>query len=95
LPLANLVRDLLRFNHASLRPYEPSAFALGAKEGKLVGGCRPWTLPPSLADAQSAPQLLPAASATGWPTGATPAYVCAGDKTYVVTLRPLVAGERP
>ncbi len=94
-PLAALVRDLLRFSHASLRPYEPLAYVLGAREGKLVGGCRPWTLPAVLAEVQAAPQLLSAASATGWPTGATPAYVCAGEKTYVVTLRPLVAGERP
>ena len=66
-----------------------------AREGKLGGGCRPWTLPVALAEVQAAPHLLPAASATGWPAGATPASVCAGDKTYVVTLRPLVAGERP
>jgi len=95
LPLAALVRDLLRFSHVSLRAYEPSAFALGAREGTLVGGCRPWTLPAVLAEVQSAPQLLPAGAATGWPTGATPALVCSGDKTYVVTLRPLVPGERP
>lgn len=93
--LASLVGDLGRFSHASLRPYEPGSYALGVREGRLAGGCRTWTLPLALADAEASPHLLPAASATGWPTGATPAQVCAGDKTYVVTLRPLVPGERP
>jgi hypothetical protein len=95
LPLASLVGDLARFSHASLRPYEPSGYALGVREGKLIGGCRAWTMDLTLADAQASPHLLPAASVTGWPTGATPAQVCSGDKTYLVTLRPLVAGERP
>ena len=36
-----------------------------------------------------------AADAIGWPTGALPASVCAGDKRFVVTLRPLLPGERP
>jgi hypothetical protein len=49
----------------------------------------------ALADAATSTQLLPAAAATGWPTGATPAQVCSGDKTYVVTFRPLVPGEKP
>jgi hypothetical protein len=49
----------------------------------------------TLADALAAPNVVPAESVTGWPTGATPAQVCSGDKTYVVTLRPLVPGERP
>jgi hypothetical protein len=95
LPLASLVRDLGQFGHASLRPYEPSAYALGVREGKLTGGCRAWTLSLALADAVATPQVVPFASATGWPTGATPAQVCAGNKTYVVTLRPLVPGEKP
>jgi hypothetical protein len=95
LPLASLVRDLAAFSHASLRPYEPSGYALGVREGKLSGGCRAWTLPLALADAVATAQVLPSAAAAGWPTGATPAQVCVGDKTYVVTLRPLVPGERP
>jgi hypothetical protein len=95
LPLASLVKDLVRFGHASLRPYEPSGYALGVHEGKIAGGCRSWTLPVALAEAAAAPRFLAAASATGWPTGATPAQVCSGDKTYVVTLRPLVPGEKP
>lgn len=95
LPLANLVKDLAGFGHPSLRPRAPAGFALGVREGELVGGCRAWTLPVTLADAVAAPNVVPAESATGWPTGATPAQVCSGDKTYVVTLRPLVPGERP
>ena len=95
LPLASLVTDLGRFTHASLRPYPPSGYALAVREGKLVGGCRPWSLPLALAEAQAGPHLVPPAAAFGWPTGATPAQVCAGDKTYVVTLRPLLPGEKP
>ena len=95
LPLASLVRDLAQFTHASLRPYEPGSYALGVREGKLAGGCRPWTLPVPLADAEASPRIVSAASVVGWPTGATPASVCAGDKAYVVTLRPLVPGEKP
>ena len=95
LPLASLVSDLEHFGHASLRRYEPGGYALGVREGKLAGGCRAWTLPMTLADALASPHLVPAASATGWPTGATPAQVCSGDKTYVVTLRPLVPSEKP
>lgn len=95
LPLASLVRDLAQFTHASLRPYEPGSYALGVREGKLAGGCRPWTLPVPLAEAEASPRILSAASVTGWPTGATPASVCVGDKTYVVTLRPSVPGEKP
>lgn len=95
LPLANLLRDLGQFSHASLRPHAPESYALGVREGKLAGGCRPWTLPVPLADAEASPRTVSAASVVGWPTGATPASVCAGDKTYVVTLRPLVPGEKP
>lgn len=94
-PLSSLITRLLRFDHASLRPYEPGSYALGAREGKLVGGCRGWTLPVPLAEALVGPRIVPAAAVAGWPTGATPAVVCSGDKSYVVTLRPLVPGEKP
>jgi hypothetical protein len=42
-----------------------------------------------------APRILTAADFATWPTGAAPASVCAGDKSYVVTLRPLLPGEKP
>jgi hypothetical protein len=42
-----------------------------------------------------AAQAVPAADFASWPTGAAPASVCAGDKKYVVTLRPLLPGEKP
>jgi hypothetical protein len=94
-PLASLIADLLRFDHVSLQPYEPDSYALVAHEGTLVGGCRPWALPASLAEAIAGPVVLPAAVVSDWPTGATPASVCSGDKAYVVTLRPLLPGETP
>jgi hypothetical protein len=95
LPLASLLQQLLRFDHPSLRPYRPSAYAVIAREGKLAGGCRRWTFAEPVTESLFAPQTVPASTAENWPTGATPASVCADDKTYVVALRPLLAGERP
>lgn len=93
--LASFVSDLAAFYHASLRPYTPTTYALGVREGALVGGCRTWGFTVGLPQALSTAQAIPAAEASGWPTGANPASVCAGDKRYVVTLRPLLPGEKP
>jgi len=94
-PLAALVRDLSGFSHVSLRRYEPAQYALLVREGKLEGGCRTWTLPVSMAEALAGPRVVRDDAAAGWPTGATPAQVCAEGKTYLAALRPLVPGEKP
>lgn len=94
-PLATLIDDLARFDHPSLRPYEPGAYAVSAREGALAGGCRSWPFKESPAESIFGPRTLPGDSLHDWPTGAGPASVCAGDKTYVVTFRPLLPGERP
>jgi hypothetical protein len=94
-PLAALVESLGRFQHPTLRPYQPVSFAMSAKEGALAGGCRPWMLPEPLAESVFAPRVVPARGHGDWPTGAVPAHVCVGDKHYVVTFRPLLPGERP
>jgi hypothetical protein len=94
-PLGALLKELAAFSHPSLRPFEPAHYALSAVEGVIVGGCRPWQLPGSPADAVAGARPVDASAAVGWPTGATPASVCAGDKRYVVMLRPLVPGEKP
>ena len=94
-PLASLLQDMLRFDHPSLRPYQPSAYAVIAREGKLAGGCRRWTFAEPVAESLFAPRTVPASAAENWPTGAAPASVCGDDKTYVVALRPLLPGERP
>ena len=94
-PLASLVLDLERFHHPGLRPYAPAQLALSAREGSLPGGCRSWTRPEPLAGSVFAPQAVSAADFGSWPTGAAAASVCAGDKKYVVTLRPLLPGEKP
>jgi len=94
-PLAGLVEELLRFHHPTLRPWTPERYALLAREGELLGGCRPWTFEIPLRDALIRPQAVEAASASGWPTGANPASVCEGGRRYVVTLRPLLPGEQP
>jgi hypothetical protein len=93
--LASLLQQLLRFDHPSLRPYHPGSYAVIAREGKLAGGCRRWTFAEPVSESLFAPRSVPAAEAENWPTGAAPASVCAGDKTYVVALRPLLPGERP
>jgi hypothetical protein len=94
-PLAALLADLERFAHPTLRAYEPEAYSLSAREGSLRGGCRQWRGSPSVAESVFAPVAVPAAAVAGWPTGATPASVCAGDRRYVVTFRPLLPGEQP
>ncbi len=94
--LAAFVTDLERFQHPSLRPYEPTSYAMSAKEGALAGGCRPWTLPEPLAESVFAPRVVPAKGHGDWPTGAVPAAVCLeNDKRYIVTFRPLLPNERP
>ncbi len=94
-PLASLLTDLLRFNHPSLRPYAPASFAMVAREDRLVGGCRAWGFTFPITEALAAPRVVSAEEAKGWPTGARPASVCVDGHRYVVTLRPLLPGERP
>jgi hypothetical protein len=94
-PLAQLVERLARANPASLMPVEPRQYLLTAREESLDGGCRPWTLPAPLPDVLAAPRVVKAEAAATWPTGAVAASVCAGDKRYAVTLRPLLPGEKP
>lgn len=85
----------LTFDHPGLGRYAPTGYALSAREGRLAGGCRPWRFPFAIEDALAAPRLVEASDAEGWPTGGWPASVCAGEKRYVVTLRPLLPGEQP
>jgi hypothetical protein len=94
-PLASLMDTLAHFDTPALHPYRPASFALSAREGALPGGCRSWTFPVSLPQALAAPQSIAASAAERWPTGGQAASVCAGDKRYVVTLRPLLPGEKP
>ena len=93
--LASLVTDLLEFDHPSLRPWAPTTYALSAREGVLLGGCREWLLPVPFEDVIAAPRALDASDADRWPSGAHPASVCYRGEPYVVTLRPLLPGERP
>ena len=51
--------------------------------------------PPEEAEAVAAPRGVPAAAAADWPTGGAVASVCAGEKHYLVSLRPLLPGEKP
>lgn len=94
-PVASLIADLASFDHPSLRFFAPEAYLLAAREGSLAGGCRAWRFPVTPAEASSSLRSIPASAASGWPTGADAASVCAGDKRYIVTLRPLLPGERP
>lgn len=94
-PAAALVVELLSFHHPSLRPYAPAGYALSVREGKLPGGCRAWNLAFPIEQAVASTRVVSAAEAAGWPTGGLPAVVCAGERRYVVTLRPLLPGEQP
>ncbi|MGE0452615.1 MAG: hypothetical protein AB7O37_04535 [Vicinamibacteria bacterium] len=94
-PLADLLAELAAFEHPSLRIVQPQQLAVSARDERLDGGCRSWSLPVPLRAALSGPQLVPQASAAGWPRGAWAASVCDGDRRYAVTLRPLLPGERP
>jgi hypothetical protein len=102
-PLSSLVADLLRYHHPSLRPFVPASFAMTVREGRLPGGCRAWTFAFPIAEVVAGPRTVTADEAKGWPTGARPACVCADGASpadgaasrYVVTLRPLLPGERP
>ncbi len=94
-PLATLLAELARFHHTSLRPYAPSSYAMTVREARLVGGCRAWSFSFPIAEALAGPRSVPAAEAEGWPTGAMPVSVCADDRRYAVTLRPLLPDERP
>jgi hypothetical protein len=94
-PLAQLVERLASFDDASLVPFTPAQYLLSAREETLEGGCRAWTLPTPLQDVLASPRLIGADAAAHWPTGAVAASVCANDKHYAVTLRPLIPGERP
>jgi len=93
--LGALLGELLDFHHPSLRPYAPSAFAINVRQARLTGGCRAWTFAFPIAEALTVSRSVPAAEASGWPTGAMPASVCVDDRRYVVTLRPLLPAERP
>jgi hypothetical protein len=94
-PLASLLSDLLAFHHPSLRPYAPSSYAMSVREARLVGGCRSWGFAFPIAQALGGLRAVTAAEASGWPTGAVAASVCADDRRYAVTLRPLLPGEQP
>lgn len=94
-PLAALLSELASFDHGSLKRWQPASYALRAREGKLPGGCRPWPFDAPLAGLEFTPRVMPAGQVQYWPTGAAPASVCAGEKTWIVTLRPLVPEETP
>lgn len=94
-PLAALIAELSSFDHPSLKRWQPASYALRAKEGKLPGGCRPWPFDEPLTGTEFTPRVMPADKVLYWPTGAAPASVCAGDKSWIVTLRPLVPEETP
>ncbi len=93
--LAALVTDLLRFDHPNLRPWAPAEYAVSAREGELVGGCRSWLLGLPFDLVLAGPQRIPAADVERWPAGSDPASVCENGRRYVVTLRPLLPGEQP
>lgn len=93
-PLAALLAELADFDHPSLRFVKVESFLLVAREGALAGGCRRWSFGFAPGDAGTG-RVVPAAAAADWPQGVDAASACAGAQRYVVTLRPLLPGERP
>ncbi|MCU0242166.1 MAG: hypothetical protein MUF51_07065 [Vicinamibacteria bacterium] len=95
--LAALFERLANFSHPSLKPYQPESYRLTVRAGQIMGGCRPWLFPFPLADALKTPKTVPASAVSGWPTGSMPASVCADERRYIVTLRPIlpVEGAQP
>jgi len=93
-PLASLLTDLSDFDHPSLRFLKPDSFLLVAREGGLPGGCRRWSFGFAPVEA-GAGRVVAAAAAADWPQGVYAASACAGEQRFVVTLRPLLPGERP
>jgi hypothetical protein len=93
-PLASLLSDLEDFDHPSLRFLKPESFLLVAREGRLPGGCRPWSFGFAPAEV-GAGRVVAWAAAADWPQGEKAAAACAGEQRFVVTLRPLLPGERP
>lgn len=93
--VAQLVDALEHFDHASLRPLPATQVWARAREQRLPGGCRPWRGPLPLAELATAARALPADAFVDWPTGALAASACENGRAYVVTLRPLLPGERP
>ena len=93
--LGDLLLDLPRFEAPGLRPYQPTHYAMSAREGTLPGGCRPWPFPDPPDRLAFVPRVMAASEVRGWPSGSMPAAVCANDKRYVVMLRPLLPGETP
>ena len=93
-PLASLLEELEDFEHPSLRFVRSDSFLLVAREGALAGGCRRWGFGFAPTDAANG-RVVAAAAAADWPQGVHAASACAGSQRYVVTLRPLLPGERP
>lgn len=94
-PLANLLARLESFDHPSLRPWKPESFWGRAREQKLVGGCRSWSLSVPLASLLATGASLSYEQVRDWPQGASPASVCDAGRNYVVSFRPLLPGEHP
>jgi len=93
-PLADLLRDLLRFDHPTLRPYLADQVFLRAREATRPGGCRLWTLLPTPTEAAAGVSMATNA-ASSWAPGVFPTSVCVGDKRYELQMQPLVPGETP
>jgi hypothetical protein len=93
-PLASLVEALADYEHPSLRFVRSESFLLVAREGALAGGCRRWGFGFAPAEASNG-RVVAATLAADWPQGIHAASACAGNQRFVVTLRPLLPGERP
>ena len=93
-PLPDFIRRLAAFRHPSLRPFDPTHFAMIAREKTLPGGCRTAADLPPLARSLEGETVVPEALTRTFPTGPDMAQVCEGSRRYTVVFRPLIPGER-
>ena len=93
-PMADLVRGLAGFRHASFKPYDAAQFTMFVREKSLPGGCRTARALPPLAQAVAAEIVVPEALTHGFPTGPDMAQVCEGPKRYTVVFQALIPGGR-
>ena len=93
-PMADFVRGLAEFRHASLKPYDAPQFTMFVREKALPGGCRTAKGFPPLSQAAGAETVVSEVLTHGFPTGPDMAQVCEGPKRYTVVFRPLIPGGR-
>ena len=94
-PLAALLASSRRSTTRACSRWKPRAYALRAREGKLPGGCRPWPFEEPLTGLSSRRASCPPTSVHTGRRAPRPLRSAPGDKSWIVTFRPLAPDETP